>query len=287
MRRVGLAVAAAASLTLDLGAQGPPDANDLSSRLTQIGRGVREYFARAQSIICRETVRLQPLRYDLAPEGRGRQLVYELRVSWQPTADGDAPEASVLRELLTVDGRPPRPGDEPGCMDPKPVSPEPLSMMLPGRQNEFAFSLAGQRRIEGRTAVMLDYRSLGSAIPQVAWAGDCVSVELAGLTRGRVWADAVTGEVLRLDERVSKMFEFPVPRHLRRGSLPDTMAVERADSSIRYRRVKFEDPSELVMLPSSIETLTIVRNAGVPRFRTTQVFTDYRRFITDGRIVRE
>jgi hypothetical protein len=285
VRRVGLAIAVVASLTFDVGAQ-PDRASDLSSRLTQIGRGVREYFARAQSIICRETVRLQPLRHDLSPDGRARQLVYELRVSWEPTSEDDAPEASVLRELLTVDGRPARPGDEPGCMDPKPVSPEPLSMMLPGRQRDFMFELAGQSRIDGKRAVMLDYQSTKSTSPDVVWTGDCVSVELAGLTRGRVWADAATGEILRLDERISRVFEFPVPRDLARGNLPTTMTVERADSTIRYRQVRFDDPSELVMLPSSIETLTIVRNAGVPRFRTTQAFTDYRRFITGGRVVR-
>jgi hypothetical protein len=65
------------------------------------------------------------------------------------------------------------------------------------------------------------------------------------------------------------------------------MTVERADSTIRYRRVRFDDPGETVMLPASIETLTIVRNAGTPRFRTTQVFSDYRRFMTGGRVVRE
>jgi hypothetical protein len=121
----------------------------------------------------------------------------------------------------------------------------------------------------------------------VTWRDDCVNVELPGLTRGRVWADAATGQVLRLDERVTKMFEFPVPRRLRRGTLPDTMVVERADTSIRYKRVTFENPSETVMLPASIDTLTIVRNAGVPRYRMTQDFSDYRRFMTGGRIVRE
>jgi hypothetical protein len=254
--------------------------------LAQVGRGVQDYFARAQSIVCKETVRLQPLRHDLMPEGPGRRLVYELRVAWEP-ASGGAPQASVLRELVTVDGRPPRPRDEPGCMDPKPVSPEPLSMLLPERQREFAFTLVGPGRVDRRAAFVLDYRSILSTAPEVTWRDNCVNIDLPGLMRGRVWADAVTGQVLRLDERVTKTFEFPVPKRLLRGTLPDRMAVERADSSIRYKPVAFEDPNETVMLPSSIETLTIVRNAGMPRYRTTQVFTDYRRFLTGGRIVRD
>jgi hypothetical protein len=287
MRRACLAVLAAALASDATAQQTPGEGASLSAHLAQIGRGVQEYFARAQSIVCREAVRLQPLRHDLMPEGTGRRLVYELRVSWEPSADGHAPEATVLRQLLTVDGRPARPDDEPGCMDPKAVSPEPLSMLLPRRQGDFAFTLVGPGRTDGRATVMLDYRSVESASPEVTWQDDCVSVELSGLTRGRVWADAETGQVLRLDERVTRMFEFTVPRHLRRGNAPDSMTVERADSTIRYRRVRFVDPGETVMLPASIETLTIVRNAGTPRFRTTQVFSDYRRFMTGGRVVRE
>ena len=54
--------------------------------LEQIGAHVEQYYSRARSIVCVETVRLQPLRADLAPDGFPRRLVYELRPD-----DGDAP----------------------------------------------------------------------------------------------------------------------------------------------------------------------------------------------------
>ena len=41
------------------------------------------------------------------------------------------------------------------------------------------------------------------------------------------------------------------------------------------------------MLPQSVEETTVVRNAGVPRTRTTRRFSNYRRFATDGRIVEQ
>ena len=63
------------------------------------------------------------------------------------------------------------------------------------------------------------------------------------------------------------------------------MTIERADSSIRYRRVPFTDPDETLMLPSSIDTTTIVRNSGSPRVRISQTFGNYRRFVTGSRIV--
>ena len=64
-----------------------------------------------------------------------------------------------------------------------------------------------------------------------------------------------------------------------------TFVVERADSSIRYRPIAFHDPDEILMLPESIETLQVIRNSGVPRLRIVQRFSNYKRFITAGRVV--
>src|SRR6266496_1215793 len=97
-----------------------PDARDVTGWMVRVGDRVVQYYARAQSIICEETVRLEPLGYDLLRNGdHVRELVYELRVAWDAaeSTDGKPPEASVLRQLLTVDGRPPKSGEEPGCFD--------------------------------------------------------------------------------------------------------------------------------------------------------------------------
>jgi hypothetical protein len=65
---------------------------------------------------------------NLTPDPHVRRLEYELRVSWDKTAEGaEPPEANVLRTLKTIDGKSPKPGEEPGCLDPKPVSLDPLS----------------------------------------------------------------------------------------------------------------------------------------------------------------
>jgi len=258
---------------------------DLSVTLERVGARIEQYYARARSVVCTETVRLQPLRADLAPDGFARRLVYELRVGWEPQADGDA-EATVLRQILTVDGKPPRPKDDPGCLDPKPVSPEPLAFLLPSRRGEYAFTLAGPGRTDGRSGLMLDYKSASKRPPEIVWKNECVSVDLPGMTRGRVWIDAATGDVLRLDERLTGMFELRVPREQARNSSSPWMMIERADTSIHYRAVTFHDPDETLMLPASIESFTVIRNAGVPRLRTTQEFSNYRRFVTGGRLVR-
>ena len=61
------------------------------------------------------------------------------------------------------------------------------------------------------------------------------------------------------------------------------MTIERADSSIRYRRVPFSDPDETMLLPESIESLTVLRT-GLQSTRRMQVFSNYRRFLTSGRV---
>lgn len=275
-----------AVLAAPLAAQSTAE-GDLSAHMARIGQRVEEYFGRIQSLICRESVRLQPLRRDLMPDGFPRDLVYELQVEWVPSVDKvEPPQATIQRTLLTVNGRPPRPRDEPGCLDPKPVSPEPLAMLLPDRQSGFEFTAAGTARIDGRHAVMIDYRSVSTTKPTETWRDECVSVDLQSMTRGRIWVDADTGEVLRLDESLTGMYEFPIPVRLRRTSGPLSLAIERSDTTIRYAPVRFADPDETLMLPESIETLTVVRRAGTPQQRMVQTFSDYRRFMTSGRIIR-
>jgi hypothetical protein len=108
------AVIAASAVAVAAAAQGPA-VRDVRGWMTRVGERVEEYYARAQSIMCEETVRIEPLGPDLLSNGdHVRELIYELRVAWDAATtagiDGKPPEATVLRQLLTVDGRPPRPG---------------------------------------------------------------------------------------------------------------------------------------------------------------------------------
>lgn len=287
MRRLALLVALLLGLdSLMVSAQTAPPI-DVSGLLSRLADSVVAYYARAQSILCDESVVLQPLGNDLMSDGSpGRRLLYELRVSWEPSADGGVPEANVLRSLVRVNNRAPRAKDNDACMDPKAISPEPLSMFLPVNQPEYTFTAAGRGKVNGRVALMVDYRSRQVGPVSSTRKDDCFSIQLPGRTRGRVWLDEATADVLRLDERLTGMVDVELPPDpKRRGSMSERMIVERLDSSIVYRRVVFADPDESLMLPASKDMVTIVRNAGTPRLRTTQNFRNYRRFITGGRIV--
>lgn len=255
--------------------------------LARVGERVEQWYGRAQNIVSLETVLIQPLRYDMSPVDFPRRLAYELRVAWDPeqTKPGSLPEATVLRQVVAVNGRAPRTGDEPGCMDPKPVSPEPLAMLLGSRRAGFAFTWAGSTRVDGRDAMMIDYRGVAAGTPDVTWRENCVSISLPGRSRGRIWVDTATFDVLRLDEQLVGQYEFEVPRERQRRGAAMSMLIERADSSIQFKRVEFQDPDEVLMLPATIDTLTIVRGGGIQRTRITQRFSDYRRFVTGGRLV--
>jgi hypothetical protein len=253
--------------------------------LVRVGDYVERYYSRAQSIIVEEHVSIQPLTRDLRSDGFARRLTYELRVEWNPDVAGDESPANVSRQLLAVNGRPPKPDQEPECLDPRSTSPEPLAFLLPDRREKFNFKAAGLGRVDGRAAMMIDYRSVKPETPIVEWKDECVSIDLPGRSRGRIWADPETAEILRLDEGIVGLVDIAVPRKQQRMGGATFMTIERADSSIRYRRVPFTDPDETLVLPSSIDTVTVVRNSGSPRTRISQRFTNYRRFVTGSRIV--
>ncbi|HVZ23394.1 MAG TPA: hypothetical protein VG871_20115 [Vicinamibacterales bacterium] len=286
-RTAALVAAAAIAAASATGAPAKDPPIDLQGLLGRVGERVEAYYQRAQSIVCTEIVRLQSMSNDFSSsDPHVRRLEYELRVSWDKSDNGEAPDANVLRTLKTIDGRPPKPGQEPGCLDPKPVSLDPLSFLLPQHQHEYTFTYKGIGKAgDGRTGVMIDYVPAGKPPARVEWHDSCVSIDVPQQTRGRVWIDRFGGDVLRIDETVFGPYDIRVPDDQQRNGAGPYLRLDRADSSIRYRPVTFTDPDEIVLLPSSIEMMTVIRGSGSPRLRTTQTFTNYQRFVTGGHLV--
>ena len=252
--------------------------------LARIGGYVQRYYDQMQSVVSQETVILHSMSHDARPLFPSRQLVYELRIEWDPVAE-IGQRAKAVRELLSVNGRDPRPSDTPSCTDPKAMASEPLAMLLPETQNDYEFILVGQREVDDQLAVLVEYRSIAKASAEVEWSDECITIELEGRTRGRIWAEKATGQVLRFEEALTGPFTVPVPIDQQRLGSPLRLVVERVDTSIRYKPVRFTDPTETLLLPASIDRLTVVKNAGVPRMLMLQSFSRYRRFLTEASIV--
>lgn len=266
--------------------------SDLESALARAGHRVEAFFTRAQSLVCTETVVMQPLSSGLTADGFSRTVESELRVSWDPGIGGDpVTEAQTRRQVLKVNGRPPRDDDHRSCTTPEQNDTEtqPLSLLLPQQREKYQFSSAGTGRVDGRPALMIDFREVGRVsvdVRPVEGLEDCISYELTGGQRGRVWLDAETFDVLRLDQRLTGMVELQMPRVIARrpGSAP-YMTLEREDTSLRFQRVSFAQPEESLVLPQSSTSLRIVRGSGSSRLRTVTRYSDYRRFLTGGRVV--
>jgi hypothetical protein len=132
---------------------------------------------------------------------------------------------------------------------------------------------------------MIDYGPAGSPPAEVTWNDSCVSINIPTRTTGRIWVDQETGDVLRIDETVLGPYDIEVPMDQRRKGANPSLTLDRADSSIRFRPVLFTDPDELVLLPESIELMSVIRGSGAPRLRIRQEFTGYQRFVTGARIL--
>jgi hypothetical protein len=290
MRAAAVAICLVAAVQLQADEAGP--AADLAAVLQRAGERVQFFFARAQSIVCLEIVRLHALSSSWSSEGLGRTVESELRVSWDAPEDGTpSTEAQTLRRLLKVNGREPRKNDWNNCTTPEQQTREtqPLSLLLPGERLKYSFALAGDARLDGRPAIMVDYQLLTEVSVEsetVAGRDDCISFDFEGGLRGRLWVDAESYDVLRLDQRLSEMVEIPLPREVtRRANVPRYWTMERWDTSIRFKPVTFENPDETLVLPATLSSLRVTRGAGTPRLRTVTEYKNYQRFLTAGRIV--
>jgi hypothetical protein len=278
-------VLAAATVT----AQAPPDIETL---LAKVGERIADYYKRAQNVVCTEKTMVQPVGSDYSPRGFARVTEYELRV--ETDADGETTDAKIVRQLLKVNGKAPRERDKKdraGCTDANPLSTEPLAFLLPAHRSEYRFVAAGFGKGKDRNALIVDFTSSkpegkGEIAEDPRGHEDCFTWSLPVVVKGRVWVDAESYQVLRVEQRMAGMADLSVPMKLqRKHNLENNVTVERHDTTIRYKTIPFNDPDEAMILPESIDTLIVVRG-GLESIRSRQTFTDYRRFLTAGRIIK-
>ncbi len=261
----------------------------LAGVLRRVGERVEQYFARVQSIVCIEVVGLMPV--DSVGLSRGRTVESELRLSWEPSDENPIPiEARMLRQVIKVNGRAPRKNDRENCTSPEQQTSEvqPLSMLLPQQRDEYTFKLAAPGRVDNRAAIVIDYRMVDKPTVKSELIDDnedCVSFELDGGMRGRIWIDAETFDVLRMDQGLIGLIDVPLPRKAASRARWGSWTMERWDTSIRFKPVTFQDPHETLVLPASATSFRITRGAGTPRIRTSTQYSSYRRFITGARIL--
>jgi len=259
--------------------------------LARVGEKIAEFYKRAQRVMCIETSRVQPIDLTYSSRGFARIVESELRV--EPEGGDVAGEARVVREVRKVNGRPPREKDQKnrdGCTDPNPLSTEPLAFLLPAHRSEYQFKAAGSARERNRPAFRIDFESVNrksnlELIEDKQGHDDCFDWSGHVAERGRIWVDAETYSVLRVERSVGGPTSVRVPPRIqRRHNLDNYVVIMREDTTIRYRTVAFSDPDEALLLPESIESLSVL-TGGLQSTRRSQIYSDYKRFVGDSRVV--
>jgi hypothetical protein len=271
-----------------LGAQSPPPIDELMAR---VGARIAEFYERAQHVICLETSTVQPIDFQRSPQGFRRIVESELRVE-APNGDADA-EATVLRDVLKVNGRAPREKDNTdrdGCTDPNPLSTEPLGFLLAAHREEYRFRLAGVGSDRNRPVFLIDFASVdrtshAELIEDKAGHDDCFDWSGYVAAAGRIWVDANRYDVVRIERRLLGPLDIRVPMKIqRRHRLDPYVVIDREDTTIRYRTVAFSDPDEVLLLPESIESLIVTRG-GLQSTRRSQTYSGYKRFVGAARVL--
>jgi len=262
-----------------------PSVDDL---LARVGDRVASFYKRAQHVIFLETSTVQPVDLSRSSQGFSRTVESELRVE---AAEGDG-DATVVRDVRKVNGRAPREKDRKdrsGCTDPNPLSTEPRSFLLPAHRSEYQFKAAGTDRERNRLAFRIDFvsanrKSNPELIEDPGGHDDCFDWTGPIAIRGQLWIDADTHDVLRLDRYIAGPTDVRVPARLQTiYRFPPWLTIDRDDLTLRFKAVTFTNPDETMLLPEAIESRTVVRT-GLQSIRRTQVFSDYRRFLTSSRI---
>ena len=286
-----IAFIAAGLLRVQAGAA-PQALPDLAELIGAVGERVASFYERAEHLICLNISTVQPIDRNRSFQGFARAVESELRVELIPT-DGDAlPGARVVRKIQRVNGRPPRESERTsrnGCTDPNPLSPEPLAFLLPANRGEYRFTSVRHGRERGVAALVIDFSSVDrkSRLELIEDEGgheDCFDWRGPLATRGQIWVDAQTYDVLRIERSLLGPVDIRVPPKLQRRYRFDTfLTLDRDDVSMHFRPVTFTDPDETLLLPNRTDNVTIVRT-GLQSARRTETFSDYRRFLTSGRI---
>ena len=271
-----------------------PQRGDATPIIARVAERVLEYYQRAQRLICLERSTVLPIDARWTSQGMERTVESELRIEFDE-ADGESfPDARVTRDVLSVNGRAPRERDRTdrsGCTDPNPISPEPLGFVLPGQRDEYAFTSVRSGRQGDRAALVIDFTSVrrpGHArlIEDELGHDDCFDWKGPVPVKGRLWVDADTYDVLKLERHIAGPTDVQVPLPLQREyGLPAWVTIDRDDLTLNYREVAFSDPDEVMLLPESITATTVLRTS-LQSTRRTHQFTDYRRFLTGSRIKR-
>ena len=289
---IALVATCAGWVAVSAAPQGPLEIDAL---MTRIGERVAAYHRQAERVTYIERSTVQPIESSLAPAGFARTVESEVRIESDLPPGAVLPDFKVIRAVRRINGKPPREREvkaRAGCTDPNPLTPEPLAFLLPANRGAYRFTSVRDARDKGRVVLVIDFVSVNresrlELVEDERGHDDCFDWSGPLATRGRVWVDANTHDVVRTDRHLTGLVDIRVPRTLQREhGFGSSIVLERDDLTVRYKPVTFSDPDEVLRLPESIDAMTVLRGS-LQSIRRTDTFTDYRRFVATGRVVKQ
>jgi hypothetical protein len=255
--------------------------------LERVGEGVARYQSGLFSIAFTETLRREELREDMTAK-KSKEYVFDSVVLREALSDDEEDYyPRLVRHLKTIDGKPSK----------KRLGPEvnyavsSLGFLLPKNRALFHLTLDGEETEAGRKLYRVRMLSPGEGEPRVEWQRRAVGFRfrvVAPLVY-MIWVDAETFDVLRLESHLAAPFEFDGPRAFGFGRLGPSRHFKYAaeDYFVRFRRRQFKDPEQTLLVPDSVEWVTVIEGASKPRTRATLRFSNYQRFRSDVKIIEE
>ena len=260
--------------------------------LDKVGEGVARYQAELFRIAFTETLRQEELREDMTPK-KSKEFVFDTIVSREALSESeDDYYPKTVRRLRTIDGRPSKRAKGRDAAAGTAVSS--LVFLLPKHRREFQFSLEGEEKLEGRAAYRIRVVRSGEGPPRVEWQKRLVGMRfyVFAPSVSFLWVDAETYDVLRYETHLAEPFEFDSPRTFSAGPFGRFGPSRRLkyavrDYAVNFRRERFKDPDQTLLVPVAAEWTNVIEGASRPRTRATLRFSDYRRFRSDVKIIEE
>ncbi|HEX8147027.1 MAG TPA: hypothetical protein VF591_07605 [Pyrinomonadaceae bacterium] len=290
-----LALALALAACAPAGARGqeaePAKDERLERILERVGEGVARYEAELFRIAFTETLRQEELREDMTPK-KSKEFVFDTIVSREALSDEeDDYYPKTVRRLRTINGRPAKRADGRDAAAGAAVSS--LVFLLPKHRQDFQFTLEGEEKFEGRAAYRIRMLRRGEGPPHVEWTKGIVGVSfyVFAPSVNFLWVDAETYDVLRYESHLAEQFEFESPRTFGAGPLrlgpSRKLKYAARDYAVNFRRERFKDPEQTLLVPVAAEWTNVIEGARKPRTRATLRFSNYQRFRSDVKIIEE
>lgn len=259
--------------------------------LERVGVGVEKYQAELFRIAFTETLRQEELGPDMAPK-KSKEFVFDTIVAREALSDDeDDYYPKTVRRLRTIDGKPGKRAKGRDAAAGSAVSS--LVFLLPKHLQSFQFTLEGEEQFEGRRAYRLRILRPGEGPPRVEWQKRLVGVSfyVFAPSVNLLWVDAETYDVLRYESHLAEPFEFDSPRAFGAGPLrlgpSHRLRYKVHDYAVNFRRERFKDPEQTLLVPTAAEWTNVIEGASKPRTRATLRFSNYQRFRSDVKIIEE